>query len=256
MRNIYKSSAALVATAALGASFAVATAGTAQAAPSCNTVAQCAAGSQPTLKIGKRNGDVKRLQRSLTKAGFKVPATGYFGTMTRSALIRYQRANGVPATGTAATLTWTALQGGKAAAPRAAAAVAPRAAAAPAPAPAAAPASGRAGAAVSFALAQQGKPYGYGATGPGAYDCSGLTMAAMRSAGISVPRTSQAQAAGGRTVSLSQAQPGDLVIYYGGASHVGMYIGNGKIVHSSRPGKPVSVVSVTSMPVNKVVRYA
>lgn len=253
MRNLVKSSAALAATTALGASFAVATAGTAEAAPSCSTVAQCAAGSTPTLRVGSRGADVARLQRSLTKAGFKVPATGYFGSMTRAALRRYQSANGVPSTGTAAQLTWGALQGGRASAPRAAAAPAARAAAA-APA-AAAPASGRAAAAVSFALAQQGKAYGYGATGPSAYDCSGLTMAAMRAAGVSVPRTSQAQAAGGRTVPLSQAQPGDLVIYYSGASHVGIYIGDGKVVHSSRPGKPVSVASVTSMPVNKVVRY-
>lgn len=255
MRKIFKNSAAAAATVALAGSFAVATAGTAEAAPSCSTVAQCAAGSQPTLKMGKRSGDVKRLQRSLTKAGYSVPATGYFGTMTRSALIRYQKANGVPATGTAATLTWTALQGGKANASRGAAT--PAAAAAPAAAaPEAAPASGAAGKAVSFALAQQGKPYGYGATGPSSYDCSGLTMAAYRAAGISIPRTSQAQASGGRTVSLSQAQPGDIVVYYSGASHVGLYIGNGKIVHSSRPGKPVSVVPVGSMPVNKVVRYA
>lgn len=251
MRKLYKSSAAIVASVAISAGVTVAATGTAQAAPSCNTVAQCAAGSTPVLKMGKRSNDVARLQRSLTQAGYKVPATGYFGTMTRSALVRYQKANGVPGTGVAAQLTWASLQGKKSAAKAAKAAPAAKAAA-----PAAAPATGKAAAAVSYALAQVGKPYAHGAAGPSAFDCSGLTSAAYRSAGTSIPRTSQAQRSGGQRVSMSNIQPGDLVIYYGGASHVGIYIGNGKIVHSSRPGKPVSVVGVNTMPVNSVVRYA
>ncbi|SDE54670.1 Cell wall-associated hydrolase, NlpC family [Auraticoccus monumenti] len=109
--------------------------------------------------------------------------------------------------------------------------------------------SGRAADAVAFAKAQIGKPYGYGSTGPGAYDCSGLTGAAWRNAGVSLPRTSQAQFGAGQAVSVSDLQPGDLVFYYGGISHVGMYVGGGQIVHASRPGKPIGYAPLNSMPV-------
>ncbi|MGW7066306.1 C40 family peptidase [Streptomyces sp. NPDC054855] len=93
---------------------------------------------------------------------------------------------------------------------------------------------------MAFALAQRGKPYIFGAIGPNAYACSGLTQAAWRAAGISIPRTSQAQLAGLRRVSPSQVRPGDLVIYKGGG-HVAIYIGGGKIVEASRPGKSVQL---------------
>jgi cell wall-associated NlpC family hydrolase len=92
--------------------------------------------------------------------------------------------------------------------------------------------------AVAFARAALGKPYVYGATGPGAYDCSGLTQAAWRAAGVSIPRTSQAQWAGLARVAPSAVQPGDLVVY-NGARHVALYIGNGQIIEAPRPGKVV-----------------
>jgi cell wall-associated NlpC family hydrolase len=92
--------------------------------------------------------------------------------------------------------------------------------------------------AVAYARAQLGKPYVYGATGPGAYDCSGLTMSAWRAAGVSIPRTSQAQWSGLARVPASAVQPGDLVIY-NGAGHVAIYIGGGQIIESPRPGKAV-----------------
>lgn len=120
-------------------------------------------------------------------------------------------------------------------------------------APEAPPASGRAGAAVAFAKAQIGKPYSYGGTGPGAYDCSGLTGAAWKAAGVSLGRTSQAQFSG-RQVSKGDLQPGDLVFYYGGITHVGMYVGGGQIVHASRPGKPIGYAGVDSMPYQGAVR--
>jgi cell wall-associated NlpC family hydrolase/LysM repeat protein len=116
-------------------------------------------------------------------------------------------------------------------------------AAVPKQAPKAAPkaaVSGTAAKAVAHALAQKGKPYVYGATGPNAYDCSGLVQAAWRAAGISIPRTSQAQLAGLQRVSPSQVRAGDLVIYRGGA-HVAMYIGGGKIVEASKPGTSIRI---------------
>lgn len=104
------------------------------------------------------------------------------------------------------------------------------------------------GSAMSFGRAQKGKPYSYGATGPSSFDCSGLTGAAWRAAGVSLPRTSQAQFGAGRPVSKSELKPGDLVFYYSGISHVGLYAGNGMILHASRPGKPVGYASLDSMP--------
>lgn len=92
--------------------------------------------------------------------------------------------------------------------------------------------------AVSYARAQLGKPYVYGATGPGSYDCSGLTQAAWRAAGVSIPRTSGAQWSGLTRVSASAVQPGDLVVY-NGAGHVALYIGGGQIIEAPRPGKSI-----------------
>ena len=108
--------------------------------------------------------------------------------------------------------------------------------------------SARAVAALNFALAQVGKSYVRGGTGPNSYDCSGLTMTAYGSAGVGLPRTSQAQFGVGQPVSLSQLAPGDLVFYYSGISHVGIYIGNGMIVHAANPRSGVLTASVTSMP--------
>lgn len=108
--------------------------------------------------------------------------------------------------------------------------------------------SARALAALNFALAQVGKSYVRGGTGPNSFDCSGLTMTAYASAGVGLPRTSQAQFGVGQPVSLSQLAPGDLVFYYSGISHVGIYIGNGMIVHAANPRSGVLTASVTSMP--------
>lgn len=103
-----------------------------------------------------------------------------------------------------------------------------------------APASGVAGAAVAFALAQSGKPYIWGSTGPAGYDCSGLIYAAYASAGVSLPRTSFGMATAGVAVSTSDLQPGDIIISYGGG-HAALYIGNGQVVEASAPGIPIGV---------------
>ena len=116
------------------------------------------------------------------------------------------------------------------------------------------PASGRAGAAVSYAMAQVGDAYVYGATGPSAFDCSGLTMMAWAQAGVSLPHSSSAQMGSGTPVSQSDLQPGDLVFYYSPVSHVGMYIGNGMIAHAANPGDGVTTAPVNSMPYSGAVR--
>ena len=116
------------------------------------------------------------------------------------------------------------------------------------PVTAAGPSSNAAAVALAFALAQVGKAYAWGGSGPNAYDCSGLTTAAYKQAGITIPRTSYSQFNVGTPVTLAQLRPGDLVFYYAGISHVGMYIGNGRIVHASNPTRGVVTDSVTSMP--------
>ncbi|MGA5215277.1 NlpC/P60 family protein [Streptomyces cinereoruber] len=106
-------------------------------------------------------------------------------------------------------------------------------------------ASQRAAAAFSAAQSRVGMPYVWGATGPNSFDCSGLTSWAFRQAGISIPRTSQAQAGvGTRINSLSDLRPGDLIIMRTDLSHVGFYAGNGQILHSPKPGAQVRYESI------------
>ena len=114
--------------------------------------------------------------------------------------------------------------------------------------------SGSAGAAVEYALAQVGDDYVYGASGPDSFDCSGLTTMAWAAAGVSVPRSSSAQYESGTQVAASALQPGDLVFYYSPISHVGMYIGNGQIVHAANPSTDVQVTGLYSMPYSGAVR--
>ncbi|MEV0439175.1 NlpC/P60 family protein [Streptomyces spectabilis] len=109
---------------------------------------------------------------------------------------------------------------------------------------------------IAFAEKQIGKPYVWGATGPGSYDCSGLTQAAWKTAGISLPRTTWDQVKVGTTVSTSGAKRGDLVFFYDDISHVGIYIGNGKMIHAPKPGANVRVESIYYMPIHSVVRPA
>ncbi|MFF3321910.1 NlpC/P60 family protein [Streptomyces sp. NPDC002889] len=116
------------------------------------------------------------------------------------------------------------------------------------------PGSSHAAAAVHAARSVIGRPYVWGANGPTGFDCSGLTQWSYAQAGVGLPRTSQAQAHAGRQVPLSQAQPGDIVTYRGDASHVGMYVGNGQVVHAPYPGASVRYDPVGMMPIHAVTR--
>jgi len=109
--------------------------------------------------------------------------------------------------------------------------------------------------AVSYALAQVGKPYSWGASGPSAYDCSGLMVAAYSSMGVTLPRTSESQAGAGYAVSYSELQPGDLIVANGG-SHVAMYIGDGQIVHAADYGIGVVVGSLDDLSIYAMRRVA
>ena len=105
------------------------------------------------------------------------------------------------------------------------------------------------------ALTRLGDPYVWAAAGPHAFDCSGLVVWSFEQAGVSLPHSSQQLAAGGRPVALDQMRPGDVITYYASASHVGLYVGGGKMVHASTEGVPVAVVPIDNAPIYNVRRY-
>ncbi|MFJ6636660.1 NlpC/P60 family protein [Streptomyces sp. NPDC091376] len=109
---------------------------------------------------------------------------------------------------------------------------------------------------LSFARAQIGKPYVWGATGPSSFDCSGLTQAAWKAAGVDLPRTTWDQVKAGQSVATADLLPGDLVFFYDDISHVGIYIGDGKMIHAPKPGANVREESIYYMPIYGSVRPA
>ncbi|NDF42226.1 MAG: NlpC/P60 family protein [Actinobacteria bacterium] len=106
--------------------------------------------------------------------------------------------------------------------------------------------SGRAGTALRYAVKQIGDRYVWGAAGPIRWDCSGLTMRAYEQAGVRLPHSSRAQYGYGRSIARANLQPGDLVFFGSPISHVGIYIGQGKMVHAPRPGARVQIAEFGS----------
>lgn len=117
------------------------------------------------------------------------------------------------------------------------------------------PAANNGQAIVNAAASKIGAPYVWGAAGPNAFDCSGLTTWAYQQVGKQIPRTSYEQAANGHKVSYDQLQAGDIVAFYSGASHVGIYTGHGTVIHASTEGTPLSEVPMDQMPFHSAVRY-
>ncbi len=109
---------------------------------------------------------------------------------------------------------------------------------------------------LAFARAQIGKPYVWGAAGPSSYDCSGLTQGAWKAAGVTLPRTTWDQVNVGNRVATENLKPGDLVFFYDDISHVGVYIGGGKMIHAPKPGAYVREESIFYMPIHGSVRPA
>lgn len=107
---------------------------------------------------------------------------------------------------------------------------------------------------LAFARAQMGKPYVWGATGPASYDCSGLTQAAWKAAGVTIPRTTWDQVEVGTRIATADLQPGDLVFFYDDISHVGIYKGDGMMIHAPKPGANVREESIYYMPIYGSVR--
>ncbi|MGO4956317.1 C40 family peptidase [Luteococcus sp. Sow4_B9] len=258
MSTIRRTAAVFAATAAMGVST-FATATPAEAAV-CGKKANVycsmshAKKIKGTVKYGTRGAQVKNLQLALTQMGFKVSATGYFGPQTLNAMQRYQDSRLVPRSRNLDARTLRALQSGAGnwAAKKGVKKAAPKRTVTSS---ITAPASSKGQRAVNFAYSQIGKPYRYGATGPSSYDCSGLTGAAWKAAGKSIPRTSHAQLRGLKRVSKSNLQPGDIVGFYGGG-HVGIYVGNGYVIHAPRTGQNVKKVKMSTMGFYSAVRPA
>jgi cell wall-associated NlpC family hydrolase len=204
-------------------------------------IALIAYGSRPALSVGDRGANVVRLQRALRAAGYtSLTGTGFYGSKTVTAVKAVQRGNGFKATGMVGPKFWRLLQSGK---------LKPgKKAPAPRRAVASARASNKAAVALAFAKRQVGDRYGYGGTGPNVWDCSGLTQGAYKAAGVKLPHSSRSQMKYGRSVSKSALKPGDLVFFYSPVSHVAIYAGNGKVIHASRPGKPVGYIKMSYMP--------
>lgn len=172
---------------------------------------------------------------------------------TRSTHLRaYATRAAVVATTSAAAALLSLLPAAAAEAPAAPvvhAHVAPAAFSAPTHAPAAPRSS-----AVQNALSKVGAPYSWGATGPNSFDCSGLVNWAFENAGMELPRTSRALSQVGTPVSKDDLQPGDLVFFYTPVSHVGIYIGDGQMVHASNSSKPVAVDPIAGREFNSARR--
>jgi peptidoglycan DL-endopeptidase CwlO len=214
---------------------------------------------QPQLRYGERGRKVVRLQRELSAYGKNVPDTGWYGPMTTSRVKKVQSRNGWKTTGVAGYRVWHELftDGNK---------VRPvkdyrssgtsRSGGTRSAFSSSGSGSSKALRALAYAENQIGDSYVFGADGPDAFDCSGLTLAAYRSVGIDLPRTSQAQINAGTRVSRSNLQKGDLVFFYSGISHVGIYAGNGRIVHAANSSSPVEYSKVSYMPFAGAVRPA
>ena len=193
-------------------------------------------GPRPSLVAGSRGGAVLRVQRALVATGRSVAFTGKLDKATRNRIKGIQRAEGWRQTGNVKAGEWRLLQSGRVAAIRVLG-------------PSVSSSSSSKGAiALAFAKKQLGDRYRYGAAGPNAWDCSGLTMKAWAKAGKKLPHSARGQFHKGRAVSKKNLKPGDLVFFYSGISHVAIYAGNGKVIHASRPGKPVAYIKMKYMP--------
>lgn len=186
-----------------------------------------AQGPTPALQPGNRGSDVRRLQLALRALGHsELPGTTLYGDLTTAAVKTFQAGAALPVTGRVAGPEWAALQGVGVTAPT----------------------STPGEVALAFAEEQLGDKYKFGAAGPDKWDCSGLTMKAWAEAGVTLPHSSAQQYKIGTKVKKADLRPGDLVFFYSGPSHVGIYAGNGEIVHAPRPGKKVTHIKVSAMP--------
>jgi cell wall-associated NlpC family hydrolase len=201
-----------------------------------------ARGTTPYLARGDHGKDVLRLQLALRSAGFvKMPTTGRYDTATVAMIKIIQKSRHLRPTGTVNANFWKALQAGKI---TATAVVVKK----PLAKPVSHKKSAKGEKALAYAKKQLGDRYMYGGTGPNGWDCSGLTMKAWKAAGVNLPHSAGKQYRIGKKISKSNLRNGDLVFFYRGIRHVGLYAGNGKVIHAPHPGKKVSYIKMSYMP--------
>jgi cell wall-associated NlpC family hydrolase len=187
-------------------------------------------------QVADYQADFARLSADERRAALEAAAAAHAAEQARASRDEEREAPEAPASSSSSGASATSSSGSSSGS----------SSAAEAPAAAAAPASGVAGTVVATAMAQRGKPYVWAASGPGSFDCSGLTQYAFRAAGISLPHSSKMQSQMGTAVSRANLQPGDLVFFYSPVSHVGIYIGNGQMVHAPTSGDVVKVAPLMS----------
>lgn len=203
------------------------------------SVTSCSRSFYTTALVNITLQEVRYIQTSLNWNLYNPgPVDGQYGPLTSAAVLRYQQDKGLEADGVVGPQTWASLGLGDWCS---------------VPAPVATPVvqtSSGAQTAVAFALAQLGEPYAFGGNGPDVWDCSGLMVAAARAGGRTLPRTTFSQINSGYAVSVNNLMPGDLV-FANNVGHVGMYIGNGQIVHAPHSGDVVKI-----SPLNNGYNYA
>ncbi len=191
--------------------------------------ASSAGSSTGNLRYGSRGGEVAVLQENLILLGYlNGAADGIFGNITYAAVRGYQMKNGLAVDGIAGIVTQNAIRAE----------------------------AQRVRTVISTARQYLGLAYQTGGVSPSTgFDCSGFTQYCFKQAGVSIPRVSYEQAAGGITVSQSAMRPGDLVCFNSPVSHVGIYLGDGQFIHSPKAGDVVKITLLQYMDLTKVVRY-
>jgi cell wall-associated NlpC family hydrolase len=197
--------------------------------------------SYRTVTVGSRGAHARAAQCLLRKLGYSVRVDGSFSAADARRVKKFQRKHHIAATGRIATRTWPALK-------RAAKKKSSR------PLASSSSSSSKGRIALAFAKAQLGERYAFAGKGPNVWDCSGLTMMAWRKAGVRLPHHADNQRKVGKRVSRSNLKLGDLVYFYHPIHHVGIYAGNGKVIHAPNPRKRVEYIKISYMPYNSASR--
>ena len=200
--------------------------------------------SYKTVKAGSRGAHARAAQCLLRKVGYSVSVDGSFSAADAAKVKKFQRQRDLRATGKVTRGTWSALKRSakKSKASSTSSSVSSSSG------------SKKGRIALNFAKAQLGERYRFAGKGPNAWDCSGLTMMAWRKAGVRLPHHADNQRKVGKRVSRSNLKVGDLVYFYHPIHHVGIYAGNGRVIHAPNPRKRVEYSKISSMPYNSASR--